>query len=57
MSRRAWREEAAVDSLMTCLARSVGRPAPVTDEVPRVLSRPVRTFTQWAAEHAGAFRH
>lgn len=57
LSRHAWMEEAAVDSLMTYLARSVGRPAPVTDEVPRVLGRPARTFTQWAAEHAGAFRH
>ncbi|MGW2082963.1 hypothetical protein ACWCOW_39780 [Streptomyces sp. NPDC001939] len=57
LSRHAWMDEAAVDSLMTYLARSVGRPAPVTDEVPRVLGRPARTFTQWAAEHAGAFRH
>lgn len=57
LSRHAWMDDAAVDSLMTYLARSVGRPAPVTDEVPRVLGRPARTFTQWAAEHAGAFRH
>ncbi|MFE2989131.1 SDR family oxidoreductase [Streptomyces sp. NPDC059262] len=54
--RVVWMEETAVDSLMTYLARSVGRSAPVGDEVPRVLGRPARTFTQWAAEHAGAFR-
>ncbi|MGW4392710.1 hypothetical protein [Streptomyces sp. NPDC004685] len=57
LSRHAWREEAAVGSLMTCLDRSVGRPTPVTDEAPRVLGRTARPFTQWTAEHAGAFRH
>ncbi|MFF1688258.1 MULTISPECIES: SDR family oxidoreductase [unclassified Streptomyces] len=56
LSVHAWMKEAAVDSLLTYLAHSVGHSAPVTQEVPRVLGRPARTFAQWAEGHADAFR-
>ncbi|MFH9942144.1 hypothetical protein ACH4OT_22840 [Streptomyces murinus] len=28
----------------------------VTEDVPRVLGRPARSFRQWAEDHQGAFR-
>ncbi|MFG3364085.1 hypothetical protein ACIPWY_06495 [Streptomyces sp. NPDC090032] len=40
LSVHAWMKEAAVDSLLSYLAHSVGHSAPVTQEVPRVLGRP-----------------
>ena len=48
--------DAAVDGILRYLARSVGRPAEVTSAVPDVTGRPARTFAEWAAEHAAAFR-
>ncbi len=37
------------------LAETVDRPAPVTDEVERILGRPATTFTEWVGQHRGAF--
>ncbi|WP_330260904.1 hypothetical protein OG586_29890 [Streptomyces murinus] len=33
-----------------------GGNALVTEDVPRVLGRPARSFRQWAEDHQGAFR-
>jgi uncharacterized protein YbjT (DUF2867 family) len=48
--------EAFVNALMARYARDAGKPAPVTDEVARILDRPARTFAQWVADHADSFR-
>ncbi|TMR90291.1 SDR family oxidoreductase [Nonomuraea basaltis] len=49
-----------VDWLFGMWAESARDPAPVNEEwaavVPRVTGRPGRTFAEWAAEHAAAFR-
>src|SRR4029450_5942126 len=37
-------------------AGEIGQPAPVTGEVERVLGRPARTYAEWVADHAAAFR-
>jgi uncharacterized protein YbjT (DUF2867 family) len=50
-----WAQEAAVDSMLGYLARTVGRPARVTTETADILGRPARTFAQWAAARAEAF--
>jgi uncharacterized protein YbjT (DUF2867 family) len=47
--------EAFVNALMARYERDTGKPAPVTDDVERVLDRPARTFGQWVADHADAF--
>lgn len=44
------------DALLGLWAGAVGRPATVLPTVEQVTGRPGRTFAQWAAEHAGAFR-
>ncbi len=49
--------EPFVDALMARYARGVGQAAPVTGEVGKVLGRPARTYAQWAADHAAAFRN
>jgi uncharacterized protein YbjT (DUF2867 family) len=45
-----------VAALLAMQARSVGVPAPVTDEVPRRLGRPALSFARWAADNAYVFR-
>jgi uncharacterized protein YbjT (DUF2867 family) len=57
LSHNSWVPEAAIDSLLGYLARTVGRPAVVTGEVERILGRPARTYAQWAADHATAFQN
>jgi hypothetical protein len=42
---------------MARYAREVSQPAPVTGEVERILGRPARTYAQWVADHAAAFRN
>jgi len=37
------------------LAETVNTPAPVTDEVERILGRPATTFAEWVGQHRGAF--
>jgi uncharacterized protein YbjT (DUF2867 family) len=49
--------EAFVEALMARYAREVGQPAPVTGEVERILGRPARTYAEWVADHAAAFRN
>lgn len=44
-----------VQALMARYARGVG-PADVTGDVEKALGRPARTFAEWAADHADAFR-
>ena len=48
--------EPFVEALLARYARGVGQPAPVSGEVERILGRPARTYAQWAADHADAFR-
>jgi uncharacterized protein YbjT (DUF2867 family) len=48
--------EPFVEALMARYAREIRYPAPVTGEVERVLGRPARTFAEWVADHAAAFR-
>ena len=47
---------AAVDMLLAAWGATLGRPAFVTSTVSDVLGSPPRTFRQWAADHADAFR-
>jgi uncharacterized protein YbjT (DUF2867 family) len=49
--------EAFVEALMARYAREVGQPAPLSGEVERVLGRPARTYAEWVADHADAFRN
>jgi len=43
-------------ALMARYAKGVGRAAPVTGEVERILGRPARPFAAWVADHAAAFQ-
>ncbi|HET7233365.1 MAG TPA: NmrA family NAD(P)-binding protein [Longimicrobium sp.] len=47
---------AVADMLLNAWSASVGLPAYVTPTVAEVTGRPPRTFRQWAADHADAFR-
>jgi len=47
---------AAVDMLLAAWGAALGRPAFVTSTVAQVTGAPARTFRQWAADHAEAFR-
>jgi uncharacterized protein YbjT (DUF2867 family) len=49
--------EPFVEALLARYAREVGQPAPVTGEVERILGRPARTYAEWVADHAAAFRN
>jgi hypothetical protein len=49
--------EPFVEALMARYAREVGQPAPLSGEVQRALGRPARTYAEWAADHAAAFRN
>ena len=46
----------AVDMLLAAWGATIGRPAFVTSTVPAVLGSSPRTFRQWVADHADAFR-
>jgi hypothetical protein len=48
--------EPLVDAALALQARSVGKPATTTREVETTLGRPPRTFAEWVADHADAFR-
>ena len=37
------------------LAETIDRPAPVSDEVERILGRPAQTFAEWVGHHREAF--
>ena len=45
-----------VDMLLAAWGATIGRPAFVTSTVADVVGSPPRTFRQWAADHADAFR-
>jgi uncharacterized protein YbjT (DUF2867 family) len=45
-----------VDALMARYARGVGPAEAVTTEVEDILGHPARTYAEWVADHAGAFR-
>ncbi|MGH3342820.1 MAG: SDR family oxidoreductase [Carbonactinosporaceae bacterium] len=46
-----------VEALMARYAREVGQAAPLTGEAEKALDRPARTYAEWAADHAAAFRN
>ena len=46
-----------VEALMARYAKEVGQPAPLSGEVETILGRPARTFAEWVADHAAAFRN
>jgi uncharacterized protein YbjT (DUF2867 family) len=48
--------EPFVYALLARYAREVGQAAPVTGEVAQILGRPARTYAEWVADHADAFR-
>jgi uncharacterized protein YbjT (DUF2867 family) len=48
--------EPFVAALLARYARGVGQPAPTTGEVEQILGRPARTYAEWVADHADAFR-
>ncbi len=45
-----------VDMLLAAWGATIGRTAHVTPTVSAILGRPARTFRQWVADHAEAFR-
>ena len=45
-----------VDMLLAAWGATIGRPAFVTSTVSDVVGAPPRTFRQWVADHADAFR-
>jgi hypothetical protein len=45
-----------VDMLLAAWSAAVGQPAYVTTAVADILGTPPRTFRQWVADHATAFR-
>ncbi|HET7463911.1 MAG TPA: NmrA family NAD(P)-binding protein [Longimicrobium sp.] len=47
---------AVAEMLLDAWRATVGLPAYVTSTVAELTGRPARTFRQWAADHAGAFR-
>jgi uncharacterized protein YbjT (DUF2867 family) len=49
--------EPFVQALMARYAMEVGQPAPLSGEVEEALGRPARTYAQWVADHAAAFRN
>jgi uncharacterized protein YbjT (DUF2867 family) len=49
--------EPFVEALLARYAREVGQPAPDTGEVERIFGRPARTYAEWVADHAAAFRN
>ncbi len=46
---------AFADAYIGLLEAGVGAPAPVTDDVPRILGRPATPFAQWVAENRSLF--
>ena len=44
------------DSLLRAFEGTVDRPQPISPEVERITGRPPRTFAEWVADHAPAFR-
>jgi uncharacterized protein YbjT (DUF2867 family) len=48
--------EPLADAVLSMQKNSVGQPAVTTGEVEKILGHPARTFAQWAAAHAAAFR-
>jgi len=46
-----------VDMLLTAWGAAIGQPAFVTSTVFDIVGSPARTFRQWAADHADAFRN
>ncbi|MFI9100125.1 SDR family oxidoreductase [Streptomyces fildesensis] len=55
LAHNSWVQEEMIDSLLSFLADTVGRPALVTGEVERILGRPALTYAQWAEANAAAF--
>lgn len=49
--------EAFVDAALSLLAEAIGHPHLVTNEVEKALGRPARTFAEWAASRASAFKN
>jgi hypothetical protein len=47
---------AAVNMLLDAWAAAIGQPAFVTSTVAELARTPARTFRDWAADHAAAFR-
>ncbi|GLY84024.1 NAD(P)H-binding protein [Actinoallomurus iriomotensis] len=45
-----------VEALLARYARGAGPAEAVTDEVEKILGRPARTYAEWVADHAAAFR-
>jgi uncharacterized protein YbjT (DUF2867 family) len=43
------------DAYIAMLATTLGRPAPVTDDVERILGRPAQSFERWVSEHTTLF--
>ena len=48
--------EALADGFLTMQAESYGQRDLVSGEVEKILGRPARTFAEWVADHAAAFR-
>jgi uncharacterized protein YbjT (DUF2867 family) len=44
------------DAYIAMLATTLDRPAPVTDDVERILGRPAQSFERWVSEHTWMFK-
>lgn len=59
-AKEKWRGEGFHEGLIAFLLEALGNTPPegktVADTVERITGRPARTFAQWAAEHADAFK-
>jgi hypothetical protein len=49
--------EPFADTLMARYAKGAGQAALVSGAVEQILGRPARTYAQWVADHAAAFRN
>jgi len=47
--------EIVADAYIAMLATTLDRPAPVTDDVERILGRPAQSFERWVSEHTNLF--
>lgn len=52
----SWGSPEIVEARIRRIAALVDHPAPITDIVQQVTGRPARTFADWAADHAHAFK-
>jgi uncharacterized protein YbjT (DUF2867 family) len=51
-----WADDTVIDAIIDHLRAADGRPDPVYPDFPAITGRPSTPFSQWATDHAAAFR-